>query len=148
MALYDPVHPFTEPEWHTLLRQPSALSAQRKGGGISKGGNPGSPLWLRAKHACIDCRLRKNKPDTHRLPRQQYLINYRRAARVCLRTTEREKRAITRIAPCEHAPASRCLFYKNRLKLLKKFVIMIYIIVWFNLADWTLMLKSQNNFFR
>ena len=38
--------------------------AQRKGGGISKGGNLGSPLWLRAKHACIDCRLRKNKPDT------------------------------------------------------------------------------------
>ena len=24
---------------------------QRKGGGISKGGNLGSPLWLRAKHA-------------------------------------------------------------------------------------------------
>ena len=83
---------------------------------------------VRSTH-CRDCRLRKNKPDTHRLPRQQYLINYRRAARVCLRTTEREKRAITRIAPCEHAPASRCLFYKNRLKLLKKFVIMIYIII-------------------
>ena len=43
------MHPFTEPEWHTLLRQPSALSAQRKGGGISKGGNLGSPLWLRAE---------------------------------------------------------------------------------------------------
>ena len=65
MALYDPPHPFTEAEWHTLLRQPSALSAQRKGGGISKGGNPGSPLWLRAKGTHrIDCQLRKNKPDT------------------------------------------------------------------------------------
>ena len=43
----------------------SALSAQRKGGGISKGGNPGSPLWLRAKGTHrTDCRLRKNKPDT------------------------------------------------------------------------------------
>ncbi len=63
-AAYVPPFPFTEPEVHTLLRQPSARSAQRKGGGISKGGNLGSPLWLRAKHACIDCRLRKNKPDT------------------------------------------------------------------------------------
>ena len=48
-AAYVPPFPFTEPEVHTLLRQPSALSAQRKGGGISKGGNLGSPLWLRAK---------------------------------------------------------------------------------------------------
>ena len=48
-AAYVPPFPFTKAEVHTLLRQPSVLSAQRKGGGISKGGNLGSPLWLRAK---------------------------------------------------------------------------------------------------
>ena len=64
-AAYVPPHPFTEAEVHTHFCQPSVLSAQRKGGGISKGGNPGSPLWLRAKGTHrIDCRLRKNKPDT------------------------------------------------------------------------------------
>ena len=61
-AAYVPPFPFTEPEWHTLLRQPSALSAQRKGGGISKGGNLGSPLWLRAEGTpaqTIDYKTRK-----------------------------------------------------------------------------------------
>ena len=51
--------------------------AQRKGGGISKGGNPGSPLWLRAEGTpCTDCRLirtnqtRTDYPDNiqHYLP--------------------------------------------------------------------------------
>ena len=65
-AAYVPPFPFTKAEVHTHFCQPSVLSAQRKGGGISKGGNPGSPLWLRAKHACIDCRLRKNKPATNK----------------------------------------------------------------------------------
>ena len=37
-AAYVPPHPFTEAEVHTLFRQPSARSVQRKGGGISKGG--------------------------------------------------------------------------------------------------------------
>ena len=64
-AAYVPPFPFTEAEVHTLLRQPSALLAQRKGGGISKGGNLGSPLWLRAvRHALHRLPPQKNKPDT------------------------------------------------------------------------------------
>ena len=111
-AAYVPLHPFTEAEVHTHFCQPSVLSAQRKGGGISKGGNPGSPLWLRAKHACIDCRPRKNKPDTHRLPRQHSTL-FTAAPReyIHARPSER-KRGTTRIGcsvtlpQCEHAPAS------------------------------------------
>ena len=114
--------------------------AQRKGGGISKGGNLGSPLWLRAvrhalqrlsaqekqtrhtdsyhkwsaatttiihyslqyslfissvppltpcrRHAPQRLSFQKNKPDTNGLP-QPHRIIFRRATKVCLRTTER-----------------------------------------------------------
>ena len=65
MALYELPCLFTEAEVHTLLRQLSALSAQGKGGGISKGGNLGSPLWLRAGGTpWIKLSPQKNKPDT------------------------------------------------------------------------------------
>ena len=42
--------------------------AQRKGGGISKGGNPGSPLWLRAEGTHrTDYRLRKTNQTRKKL---------------------------------------------------------------------------------
>ena len=72
--------------------------AQRKGGGISKGGNPGSPLWLRAEGTHrTDCRLRKNKPDPNRLPRQHSTL-FTAASRkyIHARPSER-KRGTTRI---------------------------------------------------
>ena len=81
--------------------------AQRKGGGISKGGNLGSPLWLRAKHACIDCRLRKNKPDTHRLPRQHSTL-FTAAPREYFHARPSEcKRATTRTRVQRHAASVR-----------------------------------------
>ena len=40
---------------------------QRKGGGISKGGNLGSPLWLRAEGTPAQTIGSENKPDTKKL---------------------------------------------------------------------------------
>ena len=105
-AAYVPAHPFTEAEVHTLSRQPSALSAQRKGGGISKRGNPGSPLWLRAVRHALHRTSGSSGQTRHAQPTlTTFNITYRRAARVYSRTTEREKRAITRTWVQRHAAA-------------------------------------------
>ena len=64
-AAYVPLHPFTEAEVHTHFCQPSVLSAQRKGGGISKGGNPGSPLWLRAVRHALQRLSAQEKQTSH-----------------------------------------------------------------------------------
>ena len=64
--------------------------AQRKGGGISKGGNPGSPLWLRAEGTYRTKLSAYNKQTRHaQTTPTTFNITCRRAAKVYARTTER-----------------------------------------------------------
>ena len=96
----------------TFVSRPH-FPAQRKGGGISKGGNPGSPLWLRAVRHALHRTSGSSGQTRHAQPTlTTFNITYRRAARVYSRTTERMECTITRIAcsvtlpQCEHAPST------------------------------------------